>query len=73
MASAPTPPKLSINDHVLGWGPVQVHTRYIVDAGLIVFGVGALFVSLFIIAEPDVSALTRKAIQAGAKVAPLAV
>lgn len=77
MASAPAPgtldPRVAIPDHMIGWGPVQFHSRYIVDAGLIIFGVGALFVSLFLISEPDVSSLIKKAVATGAKVAPVAV
>lgn len=75
MADAPASvdPRVVIPDHLIGWGPVQFHSRYIVDAGLIMAGVGALFVSLFLISEPDVSSLIKKAVATGAKLAPLAV
>lgn len=62
-----------IPDHLLGWGPVQIHTRYMVDAMLVLAAVGALFVSFFLISEPDVSALVKKAADAGVKLAPAAL
>lgn len=62
-----------IPDHLLGWGPVQIHTRYMVDAAIVLVGVGALFVSFFLISEPDISALVKKAADAGVKLAPAAL
>lgn len=55
------PSKAIIPDHALGGGFLPtIHTRYLIDAGAVMCGVGLFVVALFLIAEPDVSALLRK-------------
>lgn len=70
--SAPDPKTLIIPDHALGWGPISLHTRYFVDALLVLAGLGALFVSLFLMSEPDIMAVAKKTAALGAKAAEAA-
>jgi hypothetical protein len=52
---------LVIPSHPHSFFGLTFDTRYIVDAMLVIAGLGALFVSLALIAEPDVSSLIKKA------------
>lgn len=61
MANIPDVSKAIIPDHALGGGLLPtVHTRYLIDAGIVTFAVGLFAISLFLISEPDIAAVVRK-------------